>query len=137
MNYQDEVLRQLQEQTRLLSTISQQLGELLRSAAASLGYRRPLSEYRRFDWSSINAQVIERDGLGAKEVEYYSHRYFRHAAGGKFGRAIWFSRPAGPSIDSGRGGGDPTGYAMLIKFSERHGEADPVPDDVIRAAGSS
>ena len=118
MTYQDEVLTQLKSQTELMRAISRQLRI---NAPAAPGYRRPLKDYKAFDFSTIGATVTNRDGHGPSEVEWMDHRFTRRVATGKFGDAIWFSRPVSQSEDGG------TQYAMLIKFSGKGNEAEPIP----------
>jgi hypothetical protein len=122
MSYQDEVLQQLKAQTELMRSISQQLRA---NAPVSPGYRRPLAEYRAFDWTTIGAVVTKNDGHGPTEVEWMGHRFFRRSVKNKFEPAIWFSRAIGQS-DEG------TTYAMLIKFSGKGTEVEPVPAGILK-----
>jgi hypothetical protein len=94
------------------------------NAPASPGYRRSLSEYQTFDFSIIGAKVIHKDAHGPTEVEWMSHRFTRRSVRNKFEPAIWFSRAVGQSEDS-------TQYAMLIKFSGKGNEAEPIPAGVL------
>ena len=122
MTYQDEVLTQLKAQTELMRAISQQLRT---NAPASPGYRRPLKDYQTFDFSTIGATVTNRDGYGPAEAEWMGHRFTRRSVKNKFEPAIWFSRPIGQSEESG------TQYALLIKFSGKGNEAEPIPAGVL------
>lgn len=106
----------------LLATISRQLDRMAQqSAPLSPGYRRDLSEFARFDWSSIGAQVVREDGQGAATVEWNQQRFIRRSGSGKFGKAIWFSRPLGKDDDA-------TTYARLITFKDS--EAEPLAVEV-------
>jgi hypothetical protein len=126
MNYQEEVLNQLKAQTELMRAISNQLRV---NAPASPGYRRPLADYKTFDFSVIGAAVIKRDGQGATEVEWMGHRFFRRSVKNKFEPAIWFSRAIGQSEDG-------TQYATLIKFSGKGHEAEPIPAGLLETKGT-
>lgn len=80
------------------------------------GYRRGLSEFAAFDWSSINATVLDVDRDGVAVVEWHGFEYKRRAPMNAFGAAIWFSRAIGKDAE-GR-----TAYDILIKFAD----SDPV-----------
>lgn len=121
--YQNDVLAELRAQKSILIAIANELkalteaGELL-----SPNYRRKLSEYLKFDWSEIGAEVVESDASGgAIEVEWHHHRFLRRSGSGKFGKAIWFSRPIG----SGENG---TEYAKLIAF--KNYEPEPLAVEI-------
>ena len=94
------------------------------SAPLSPGYRRRLAEYAGFDWASIDAQVVAQDQHGAAEVEWNSHRFTRRSGSGKFGKAIWFSRPLGRDEQE-------TAYARLITFKDS--DAEPLASDLAQA----
>lgn len=120
----EKLIQLTQAQTAILTTISRQLERMAQaSAPASPNYRRRLSEYPQFDWSEIGATVTATDDQGVSEVEWNLHRFTRRAGSGKFGKAIWFSRPTGKD-------GDETNYARLITFKD--GDAEPVPGDVVQ-----
>ena len=109
--YQNEVLAELRAQKSILIAIANEL-KAMAGAPASPNYRRKLSEYLKFDWSEIGAEVVESDASGgAIEVEWHHHRFLRRSGSGKYGNAIWFSRPIG----SGENG---TEYAKLIAFKD-------------------
>lgn len=118
MTYQDEVLTQLKAQTELMRAISQQLRT---NAPASPGYRRSLKDFQTFDFSTIGATIINRDSHGVSEVEWMGHRFTRRVGTGKFGDAVWFSRAVSQAEDGS------TQYAMLVKFSGKGNEAEPIP----------
>jgi hypothetical protein len=120
-----EELRELKAQTALLATIGRQLTRLIQANAPdSPNYRRPLAAYPRFDWSSIEAAVIEQDNRGATLVEWNLHQFVRRAGSGKFGQAIWFSRPTGQDDNGAQ-------YARLITFKDA--TAEPMPRDLAEA----
>lgn len=80
------------------------------------GYRRGLSEFAAFDWSSINATVLDVDRDGVAVVEWHGFEYKRRSPNNSFGAAIWFSRAIG------KDGEGRTSYDILIKFAD----SDPV-----------
>lgn len=86
-------------------------------------YQRPLAAFGAFDWSSIGAAVTETDGSGPSRLEYGGHIFTRRNGRGKFGEAIWFSRPQGKNEDGS------TAYARLITF-KNYSDAEPVPADL-------
>lgn len=126
MTYQDEVLSQMKAQTALLTTISKQL-ERLEWLVAPEGpnYTHPLAAFAKFDWSTIGATVTGRDRDGVTRLEWFGRTFTRRSQGGKFGKAIWFSRYTGEE-------GGQKKYARLITFKD-YTEAEPVPDQVAQA----
>lgn len=122
----EKLIQLTQAQNAILTTIANTLQKLAQaSAPASPNYRRRLSEYPGFDWSEIGATIAAQDNQGVSEVEWNLHRFTRRAGSGKFGKAIWFSRPTGKD-------GDENLYARLITFKD--GDAEPVPGDVVSQA---
>lgn len=112
----------------LLTKISNQLDAIAAgNAPESPNYQRPLSAFADFDWSSINASVTARDTSGAAIVLWAGHQWQRRTGAGKFGDAIWFSRPTGQSEQGVQ-------YARLITFKDR---SQPEPVTVPAAAANS
>jgi hypothetical protein len=74
-------------------------------------WQRPLMSYFKFDWEQIGAKVYRSDGHGATLVSWMGHVYTRRSGGGKFGRAIWFSRAV-------RSEGEEAIYGRLITFKD-------------------
>jgi ssDNA-binding DdrB-like protein len=116
---------------KLIVTLGQRIGEqngILRTIAASLqgleshlrqialssnpapNYQRPLNEYPAFDWPSIGATVLNRDGDGATAVEWNGQVFTRRSPTNKFDAAVWFSRHLGQDSDGNKR------YARLITF---------------------
>jgi DdrB-like protein len=125
---------------KLIVTLGQRIGEqngILRTIAASLrcieshlrqmavssnpapNYQRPLSEYPTFDWPSIGATVLNRDGDGATSVEWSGQVFTRRSPSNKFQCAIWFSRHLGQDADGNKR------YARLITFRDLN-DAEPI-----------
>lgn len=90
----------------------------LQAAALEPNYRYPLADYPTFDWSVIGATVASSDRAGAAVVRFAGHLWTRRSGTGKFGRAIWFSRPNGRDDEGG------ATYLRLITFKDM---ADPEP----------
>jgi hypothetical protein len=86
------------------------IGRAMRSEAPN--YQRPLAAYAAFDWSSIDAVIIDSDSSGPTRVEYLGHIFTRRNGTGKFGQAIWFSRPQGKNEDGSNK------YARLVTFKD-------------------
>lgn len=124
-DYQDQILKQMSAQTALLATISKQLERLeWLVAPAGPNYVQPLAAYAGFDWAAIGAEVTGRDRDGVTRVDWFGRTFTRRAGGGgKFGKAIWFSRFTGET-ESGQ-----KTYARLITFKD-YSEAEPMPDTV-------
>lgn len=99
---------QTNDQINLLTEIRDLL--LLQAANIAPNYRYDLNEYPSFDWSAINATVTKSDSSGAAVVRFANHLWTRRSATGKYGKAIWFSRPNGKDES-----GD-TLYLRLVTF---------------------
>ena len=125
---------------KLIVALGQRIGEqngILRAIAASLqgveahlrqmaissntapNYQRLLSEYPTFDWSSVGATVLNRDGDGATSVEWNGQVFTRRSPSNKFQCAIWFSRHLGQDSDGNKR------YARLITFRDLN-DAEPI-----------
>lgn len=125
-DYQSEVLEQMKRQVNLLAAAVELLTKIEQASQPTApNYRRKLGEFARFDWASIGAVPVATDRQGVSEVEWNLHRFTRRAGAGKFGQAIWFSRPTGKD-------GDETLYARLITFKD--GDSEPIPAEVVSAA---
>lgn len=108
-------------QSRLLARISDTLDQIAANTApAAPNYRRPYADFKNFDWTSVGAVITARDGDGVSAVEWNGYDFTRRAGVGKYGKAIWFSRPTGKDAD-----GNNT-YARLITFKDAT-EAEPLP----------
>jgi hypothetical protein len=125
---------------KLIVTLGQRIGEqngILRTIAASLqgleshlrqialssnpapNFQRPLNEYPKFDWPSIGATVLNRDGDGATAVEWNGQVFTRRSPSNKFDAAVWFSRHLGQDSDGNKR------YARLITFRALS-DAEPI-----------
>lgn len=72
---------------------------------------RGIGEYATFDWSSINAHVIERDEYGPSVVEFRGKAYKRRSPENKYDPVIYFSRAYKDENDA-------ITYERLITFKE-------------------
>jgi ssDNA-binding DdrB-like protein len=118
--------QRISEQNEILSMIAASLQGVeshLRQMAISSNpapnYQRPLSEYLTFDWDSIGATVLNRDGDGATAVEWNGQVFTRRSPNNKFDAAVWFSRCVGKDADGNNR------YARLISF-KAVSEAEPI-----------
>ena len=82
-------------------------------------FQFPLSSYRQFNWSSIQAEVMETDANGPTLVKHKNRIYKRRTGDGKFGDAIWYSFALSDK-----------NYVSLIKFSEKSA-VEPVSRGVL------
>ena len=71
-----------------LQGVELHLREMSISSNPAPNYRRPLSDYRDFDWASIGAIVLKEDGDGATEVEWNGQAFTRRSPENKFDAAI-------------------------------------------------
>lgn len=106
----DKQFQTLLAEMRGIHTTLAAMGRAMKSEAPN--YQRPLSAYRIFDWASIGAVVLDSDAVGPSRVEYLGHHFTRRNGAGKFGEAIWFSRPQGKNEDGSNK------YARLITFKD-------------------
>ena len=112
----------------LLSAIAKQLDTITRHIMpVAPNYRHPLKRYWQFDWEGIDAIVLQRDEEGVSVVKWGNYTWKRRSGSGKFGKAIWFSRPDGKDEN-----GD-TRYRRLVTFKDW---SDPEPVDT-RAASAN
>lgn len=99
-----------------------EIRDLLTAQTADLSpnYRYELGDYAGFDWASIGASIANHDGHGTTAVRWNHHVWTRRSGEGKFGKAIWFSRPNGKDES-----GD-NKYLRLITFKDTE-PAEPLP----------
>lgn len=84
----------LQLQQRVIESLSRiaiALEQMIPTGAAP-NYQFELKDFATFDWASIGAVVVARDGDGPTVVNCKNNSYFRRSPSNKFGAAIWFSR---------------------------------------------
>jgi hypothetical protein len=91
-------------------------------------FRRPISEFRNFDWDSIDASVVQSDKDGPTHVECGGALWMRRSPANKFAPAIWFSRACGKNAEG------ENEYLRLITF-ETPKVVDEMPGKVSQAAG--
>src|SRR5262249_33984479 len=82
-----------------LEGIESHLRQMAISSNPAPNYQRPLSEYPTFDWSSIGATVLNRDGDGVTAVEWNGQVFTRRSPSNKFAEAVWVSRHLGEDAD--------------------------------------
>lgn len=116
------MMESLVQQTHLL----ERLVALIEARSPAPGYVRDLTEFSTFDWSEINATVIQTDPDGPAVISWRGHRYIRRSPSNKFDPAIWFSRAVGKDDDGSNR------YERLITFREL-GEPEPLPTKVKRS----
>lgn len=87
-------------------------------------YRYALADFARFDWDEIGATITQKDNYGVSAVQWGGHMWTRRSGDGKYGKAIWFSRPSGQDEDG-------TNYLRLVTFKDLS-PAEPVPGGVVR-----
>src|SRR5215467_1101392 len=93
-----------------LQGVEAQLRQMAISSNITPNYQRLLSEYPSFDWPSIGATVLNRNGDGATAIEWNGQIFTRRSPDNSFASAIWFSRSAGKDSESNNK------YVRLITF---------------------
>jgi hypothetical protein len=116
MSEQNEILRMIAASLR---SIESHLRQMAVSSNPAPNYQRTLTEYPTFDWPSIGATVLNRDGDGATSVEWSGQVFTRRSPSNKFQCAIWFSRHLGQDADGNKR------YARLITFRDLN-DAEPI-----------
>ena len=102
-----------------LEGIESHLRQMAISSNPAPNYQRPLSEYPTFDWSSIGATVLNRDGDGVTAVEWNGQVFMRRSPSNRFDGAVWYSRHLGKDSDGNMR------YARLISFKALS-DAEPI-----------
>ena len=110
-----EVLQQIETHLR-------RIAEALDADRDAPSYQDTLAAYPGYNWSSINASVLESDDNGATRVIWRRHIYTRRS-NPKFGHGVWFSRGAGRD-DAGD-----LQYERLITFSTLS-PVEPLPTSI-------
>lgn len=119
----------LSRMTSLLAAIAKQLDIITRHILpVAPNYRYPLKKYWQFNWDGIDAIVLKRDEEGPTLVKWGNYTWKRRSGGGKFGTAVWFSRPDGKD-ENGE-----TRYRRLVTFKDW---SDPEPIDARAANGQA
>lgn len=108
-----------------LERIADALERLAPATNAAPNYQFPLETFGQFDWSKINATVVQFDQYGAAVVSWQGQQFIRRSPNNKFGQIIFFSRCVGKD-ENGE-----NKYVRLISFKPVS-EAEPLPDKVIR-----
>jgi hypothetical protein len=81
----NELLQMIAES---LQDIESHLRQIAISSNPAPNYQRLLSEYPHFDWASIGATALNRDGDGAMAVEWNGQTFIRRSPNNKFDAAI-------------------------------------------------
>ncbi len=116
LSEQNEILRAI---AASLQGVESHLRQMAVSSNTAPNYQRHLSEYPSFDWSSIGATVLNRDGDGVTAVEWNGQVFTRRSPNNKFAEAVWFSRHLGQDSDGNKR------YARLITFKTLS-DAEPI-----------
>lgn len=91
------------------------------AAKLAPNYRQKLTDYPSFDWSSIDAEVIERDDYGVSVVQWGGYSWTRKSPGNAYGSDIFFSRSIGKDEN------DKHQFVRLIGFYSPKQSQPPQP----------
>ena len=122
----NELLQMIAES---LQGIESNLRQIAVSSNPAPNYQRPLDEYPTFDWPTIGATVLNRDGDGPTAVEWNGQVFTRRSPDNSFGSAIWFSRSAGKDSEG------KNKYVRLITFKPPS-ESGPIGAKAKKVIGS-
>ena len=112
----------------LLARIAAALERLAVNTPAP-NYKRGLTAYRTFDFARLGIRVVKSDTDGPSALEWNNHYFTRRAGKGKFGVAVWFSRPIG----KGEGEDEELRFERLITFKD-YSEAESLPTEARKGA---
>lgn len=82
------IYKVLARQTQLLEQIASSLDTTGQPAP---NIKRPIEEFKTFDWSSIGASVEFSDEFGPSQVSWKGKVFTRRSPDNKYKEAIWFS----------------------------------------------
>jgi DdrB-like protein len=125
MNGLNKTLQMIAES---LQSVELHLREISISSNPAPNYRRPLSDYRDFDWASIGAIVLQEDKDGATEVEWNGQVFTRRSPDNSFDAAVWYSRSVGKDSEG------KNKYLRLITFKPPS-ESGPIGAKAKKAIG--
>ena len=114
----------------LLARIAAALERLAVNTPAP-NYKRGLAAYKTFDFARLGIRVVKSDTDGPSVLEWNNHYFTRRAGKGKFGVAVWFSRPIG----KGEGEDEELRFERLITFKD-YSEAESLPAEARKGATS-
>ena len=112
----------------LLARIAAALERLAVNTPAP-NYKRGLAAYKTFDFARLGIRVVKSDTDGPSALEWNNHYFTRRAGKGKFGVAVWFSRPIG----KGEGEDEELRFERLITFKD-YSEAESLPTEARKGA---
>ncbi|MDR3572822.1 MAG: single-stranded DNA-binding protein [Anaerolineaceae bacterium] len=90
---------------------------------------RPIEDFSKFEWESINASVVRFDSDGPTHVEYDGAVWTRRSPQNKYDSAIFFSRANGKDAEGN------VKYLRLITFKTIK-DADPLPPKAAQAVNN-
>lgn len=103
--------------------IEHNLGRLASAGGnSSPNYFKRLSDFQNFDWSSINADVIERDRDGVSVVEWEGRMFTRRKGNADYDPALFFT------VCTGKDEAGKNKYDRLITFKQPS-KAKRVPEE--------
>ncbi len=105
----------------LLARIATALERLAVNTPAP-NYKRGLANFKSFDFARLGIRAVKSDADGPSVLEWNNHFFTRRAGKGKFGTAVWFSRPIG----KGEGEDEECRFERLITFKD-YSEAESLP----------
>ena len=107
-----------------LNRIANALEILAIAQVPAPNYKRGLAEYKKFNWGTINATVLNSDQYGAAKVEWNGRIFTRrNSVDKKKGSAIWFSTVLSGNVAEGN-----LKWGRLISFKDGAGEIEPLDD---------
>ena len=93
--------------------------------------KRGLAAYRTFDFARLGIRVVKCDADGPSVLEWNNHYFTRRSGKGKFGVAVWFSRPIG----KGESDDEELRFERLITFKD-YSEAESLPAEARKGAAA-
>ena len=105
-----------------LNRIATALEILVADQVPAPNYKRTLAQFKTFDWTTINAQVVNADSWGPTQVEWNGRIFTRRNSNDKKkGRAIWFSAVVSGTVAEGN-----CKWGRLITFKDPTSSPEPL-----------
>ncbi len=114
----------------LLARIATALERLAVNTPAP-NYKRGLAAFKGFDFARLGIRVVKSDADGPSVLEWNNHYFTRRSGKGKFGVAVWFSRPIG----KGESDDEELRFERLITFKD-YSEAESLPAEARKGAAA-
>ncbi|MBP0022316.1 MAG: hypothetical protein J7647_32765 [Cyanobacteria bacterium SBLK] len=116
----EQMMTAHRETYRVMRDMNHNLVALINQNAVAPDLKRPIQQFKTFNWSSIGAIVIESDEDGVAIVRWGGKEYKRRSPSNRYDPAIWFSRRQGSE------------WERLITFNNKVEPVEPIGEKARR-----